>query len=147
MTTTITATVLVGGRASGTTLVLDEPVSFWGGVDSPTGTIREPRHPQLGEVLAGRILVMPHGRGSSSASSVLAEMITGGTGPLAIITRERDPILALGSIVATELSPDLTCPVLCVGNDYPILVAARHIVVDGPSLVLEQYDETRPADS
>jgi len=137
MTTTITATVLVGGRASGTTLVLDEPVSFWGGVDSPTGTIREPRHPQHGEVMAGRILVMPHGRGSSSASSVLAEMITGGSAPLAIITRERDPILALGSIVATELSPDLTCPVLCVGDDYQAVAAARNVVVDGSTLMLE----------
>ena len=53
--------------------------------------------------MTGRVLVMPSGRGSSSSSSVLAEAIRAGTGPVAIVLAEPDPIVALGAIVAREL--------------------------------------------
>ena len=45
--------VLVGGRGSGRALVLDEPLSFWGGLDAETGRLIEERHPQAGATLAG----------------------------------------------------------------------------------------------
>lgn len=95
--------VLVAGEASGVALVLDEPISFWGGLDPATGRLIDVHHPQAGEVVTGRVLVMPSGRGSSSSSSVLAEAIRAGTAPAAIVLREPDPIVALGSIVAREL--------------------------------------------
>jgi uncharacterized protein len=97
------ARTLVAGTAHGRALVLDQPLSFWGGVDPATGDIIDVRHPQHGANVAGRILVMPSGRGSSSSSSVLAEAIRAGTAPAAIVLREADPILALGAIVAREL--------------------------------------------
>lgn len=97
------ARALVAGEAEGEVLLLDEPLSFWGGVDPATGMIIDARHPQRGEVVTGRILVMPAGRGSSSSASVLAESIRGATAPLAIIVGEPDPILSLGAIVAREL--------------------------------------------
>jgi uncharacterized protein len=93
----------VGGRASGIALVLDEPLSFWGGVDPATGVVIDTHHPQMGASIAGRILVMPSGRGSSSSSYVLAEAIRAGTGPAAILLREPDGIISLGAIVAREL--------------------------------------------
>jgi len=97
------ARFLVGGDAEGIALVLDEPLSFWGGVDPATGRVIDVHHPQHGALLTGRILVMPAGRGSSSSSYVLAEAIRAGTAPAAIVSREADPILALGAIVAREL--------------------------------------------
>jgi predicted aconitase with swiveling domain len=97
------ARTLVAGSAEGEVLVLDEPLSFWGGVDPATGRVIEPRHPQAGAELAGRVLVMPSGRGSSSSSSVLAEAIRAGTAPPAIVLLEPDANVALGSIVAREL--------------------------------------------
>ena len=66
------ARTLVAGTAEGRALVLDEPLSFWGGIDPANGDIIDGRHPQHGANVAGRILVMPSGRGSSSSSSVLA---------------------------------------------------------------------------
>jgi predicted aconitase with swiveling domain len=66
------ARTLVAGQASGPALVLEEPLSFWGGVDTETGDIVDVHHPQRGENVSGRVLVMPSGRGSSSSSSVLA---------------------------------------------------------------------------
>jgi predicted aconitase with swiveling domain len=94
---------LVPGEAAAPAVVLDEPLSFWGGVDPATGRVVDRRHPQVGADLAGRIVVMPSGRGSSSSSSVLAEMVRAGTAPAAVILREPDAIVALGAVVAREL--------------------------------------------
>jgi predicted aconitase with swiveling domain len=106
---------LVAGTAEGPALVLGEPLSLWGGLDPATGDIIDVRHPQRGANVAGRVLVMPAGRGSSSSSSVLAEAIRAGTGPAAIVLGEPDPILALGAIVAREL----------FGTSIPVVVAAE----------------------
>jgi predicted aconitase with swiveling domain len=104
--------VLVAGEARGPALVLDEPLSFWGGVDPETGRVIDVHHPQLGVTMTGRVLVMPSGRGSSSSSSVLVESIHAGTGPVAIVMREPDPIIALGAIVVREL----------FGTRFPVVV-------------------------
>ncbi len=108
------ARVLVGGSAEGPALVLDEPLSFWGGVDPATGLVIDVHHPQRGASVAGRVLVMRSGRGSSSSSSVLAEAIRAGTAPAAIVLLEADAIVALGAIVAREL----------YGATIPVVVAA-----------------------
>jgi uncharacterized protein len=60
------AVTLVPGAASGPILRLDEPLSFWGGLDSATGAIIDRLHPQQDANIAGRMLMMPTGRGSSS---------------------------------------------------------------------------------
>lgn len=84
-------------------VVLVAPLSFWGGFNLHTGELSDPHHPQAGESLAGKILLMPSGRGSSSSSSVLAEAIRVGTAPIAILLLETDPIVVLGALVAREL--------------------------------------------
>lgn len=90
------------GSASGTLLRLDLPLSFWGGVDAD-GTIVDRHHPQAGQVVTGRVLAMTSGRGSSSSSSVLAELLRSGAGPAAVVLTEPDAVVALGAIVAAEL--------------------------------------------
>ena len=99
----MTGRVLAPGIVEGDVLALTEPLSLWGGLDPATGQILDPRHPQHGRVVTGRVLVLPSGRGSSSSSTVLAEAIRIGTAPAAIVLHEPDVILALGSIVAREL--------------------------------------------
>lgn len=106
---------LVPGPAEGIALVLSEPLSFWGGVDPADGTIIDRHHPQAGQSVRGNVLVMPSGRGSSSSSSVLAETIRAGTGPVAIVLAEPDGILALGALVASKLY-GRTTPVLVVDD-------------------------------
>jgi predicted aconitase with swiveling domain len=113
--TTFTGRALVAGEARGVTLVLEEPLSFWGGLDPTTGSLIDPRHPRYGVTITGRILLMPSGRGSSSSSSVLAESIRLGTAPAAIVLGETDPIVALGAIVARELY-GVGVPVVAVGS-------------------------------
>ena len=99
----VRGTVLADGTAEGLALRLDEPLSFWGGVDPATGQIIDARHPQRGTSVGGRILVMPSARGSSSSSSVLAETVRAGCAPAAILLGEPDLILAVGAVVAEEL--------------------------------------------
>ncbi|NJN83828.1 MAG: DUF126 domain-containing protein, partial [Caldilineaceae bacterium] len=84
--------VLVAGAGRGEVLVLAEALSLWGGLDPQSGEIIDRRHPDAGVFVAGRVLVLPAGRGSSSASSVLLEAVRAGVAPAAIITRERDAI-------------------------------------------------------
>lgn len=88
---------------TGLAFVLDEPLSLWGGMDPATGLIIDARHPQRGESVSGRVLVMRSGRGSSSSASVLAESVRAGSAPAAILLGEPDLILAIGSAVGEEL--------------------------------------------
>lgn len=111
MTARLQGAVLVPGRAAGPVLALAEPLSFWGGVDPATGRIIEARHPDHGRSVAGHILAMPAVRGSSSSSSILAELLRTGLGPLAILLGEPDEILVVGAVVARELY-GADCPVL-----------------------------------
>lgn len=121
--------VLVGGSATARALVLDEPLSLWGGLDPTTGEILEAGHPQRGEVLTERILVMPSGRGSSSSATVLAEAIRLGTAPAGIVLAEPDDIIVIGVLVAAEL----------YGTSIPVLIATTEsygAIVDGDVVVL-----------
>lgn len=90
------------GVGSGPPIRLRAPVSFWGGVGA-TGRIVDRRHPDVGAQLAGHVVIMVSGRGSSSSASVLAELIRVGAAPAAVVLAQPDPIIALGSIVAAEL--------------------------------------------
>ena len=133
-TQTFDAVTLVPGAASAPILRLDKPLSFWGGLDSATGTIIDRLHPQHGACVAGRILMMPTGRGSSSGSATLAEALRLGKGPAAILMLERDAIVVVGAMVAVELY-ELACPVaLADRRDWETLAAAASLALEaGPN--------------
>lgn len=119
----IAAETVTVGQGAGTPLLLTAPLSFWGGYDSATGRIIEPGHPQCGSSLAGKVMLMGRSKGSSSSSSVLAEALRNGTGPVAIVMLDRDLIVALGSIVAAELY-ECSVPIVTVSfADWEMLAA------------------------
>jgi len=125
----ISAATLAPGRAEGAPLSLDEPLSFWGGLDPKTGLIIDRWHPQAGERVGGRILMMPSGRGSSSGSAALAEAIRLAVGPAAILLLKRDAIVIVGALAAKELYGH-ACPVALVATeDWARLAAARRLDV------------------
>lgn len=134
---------LVPGEAQGEPLITDEPLSFWGGYDQHTGEIIDRRHPLSGEVAAGRVLVLPSTRGSSTTTAVLLEAVRLGAQPAAIIIRGRDSFLALASIVADELY-GLPFPVVALGaDDYARLMPSRWLRVhrDG-TIEIDPPDQT-----
>jgi hypothetical protein len=97
------------------------PLGFWGGFDPTTGRVIDRTHPACGELLTDRILVMPSGRGSSSASSILAEAIRARTAPAGILLSAPDPIIVVGAIVAFKLY-GRRCPVVVMeGLDFDLL--------------------------
>jgi uncharacterized protein len=106
----------VRGAASGPVLRLPTPLSFCGGVEAGTGRIIDHSQPHFGARMSGHVLVMPSGRGSSSASSVLAETIRNGAGPIAIIMARPDPIITSGAMVARSLY-GMVCPVVVAAID------------------------------
>lgn len=124
-------------EVNGPALVLEEPLSLWGGMDPATGEIVDAHHPQRGACLTGRVVVMRSGRGSSSSASVLAEAVRARTAPAAILLGEPDLILAIGSAVADEL----------YGVTVPIVVASERLadvgdgdeVRIGPGGVIEVF--------
>ncbi|MFA6155376.1 aconitase X swivel domain-containing protein [Mesorhizobium sp.] len=129
-------TFLVVGEGEGEALVFSQALSFWGGIDAATGEIIDHSHPGLGQNVAGKILVMPSGRGSSSSSSVLAEAIRRGTAPAGILIERPDPILAVGAIVA-EFLYEIRMPlVVCAIADF---VSGDRVVIgvreDGGAIV------------
>jgi len=130
------ARALTGGEVTAAALVLGEPLSFWGGFDPHDGRIIDRNHPQHGQVLTGRVLVMAAGRGSSSSSSVLAEAIRLGTAPAALVLGAPDAIIALGALAAAELYDQLV-PIV-------VLPAWRELP-DGTSLHVTAADAGGPA--
>ncbi|WP_245454990.1 DUF126 domain-containing protein [Mesorhizobium sp. M9A.F.Ca.ET.002.03.1.2] len=125
-------TFQLAGEAEGSALVLSQALSFWGGVNVETGDIIDHSHPDLGNNIAGKILVMASGRGSSSSSSVLAEAIRRGTAPAGILLERPDPILAVGAIVAEFL----------YGIGMPLVVCDTSGIVSGDRIEIGMAEGT-----
>ncbi len=109
---------LVEGTASGPVLVLERPLSFWGGVDPTNGHVSDPRHPQYGHSVAGRVLMMDRAVGSSSSSAIMLELIRNRAAPAAVVMGTADAILALGVLVARELGYETLPMMECPDLDY-----------------------------
>ena len=97
------ARVLVPGEAQGRLLRLEQPLSFWGGIDPASGRVIATGHPQAGLCVSDRIISLERSIGSSSGSSILLELMAQGRGPRGIILAETDAILTLGALVAREM--------------------------------------------
>ncbi len=131
------AEVLLPGSAEGEVLKLDRPISFWGGVDPESGRISDPRHPQHGESVAGRILVIPETIGSSSGSAVMLELIARRLAPAALILGKPDAILVLGVVVAREMDHDDPPPVLLLAPEGQATLASGQACRIGPEGSIE----------
>lgn len=130
---------LHGGAAAGPLFVLGAPLSFWGGVDPASGVVADPRHPDHGARLGGRILVMERTIGSSSSSAVMLELLRNQVAPAGVVVGEPDAILVLGVLVADELG----CPTipflevgargvgqLCGRQGAPAEIAEERLIVE-----------------
>jgi len=96
----LAARCIVAGAAAGEVLATSQSISFWGGVDPATGLINDPRHELFGQSIAGKILVFPYGKGSSTGSLMILELVRVNKAPAAMINLKTEPILATGPIVS-----------------------------------------------
>src|SRR5438132_11515287 len=91
---------LVPGRASGAASASPAPFSFVGGVGPATGWIVDGATGIAGERLEGRVFAFPTGKGSTVGSYVLYGLGKRGHGPIAIVNRRADAIVAVGATLA-----------------------------------------------
>ena len=88
------------GKATAEALVSTKSISFYGGVDPESGTIIEIGHPLEGQSMAGKILVFPHGKGSTVGSYIMYRLSKNGKAPAAIINQDCETIIAVGAIIS-----------------------------------------------
>jgi predicted aconitase with swiveling domain len=135
MAISLAGRALAPGTAAAEAIVLDEPLSLWGGLDPASGEVIEPRHPQRGVSLTGRVVVMMEVRGSSSSSSVLAEAARAGVAPAGFLLGSPDLILAIGSAVADELYR-VQIPVLVLDRtDLAVLRTGARVTISADGAV------------
>ena len=136
--------VLVPGTASGSLLVADTGLSFWGGVDPLSGDVIDQHHPLFGHNINGCVLAIPSGRGSCSGSGALLELILNGCAPAALIFTEAEDILTLGVMVAEALF-NHTLPVVRINRaDFSALESGHAAAINHDQLVLAPLDIELP---
>jgi len=117
------------GKVSGTALVSEKTISFYGGVDPNTGVIVERGHDLEGKSITGKVFVFPKGSGSTVGSYTLLRLKKNGKAPLAIINRECETIVAVGAIISD---------IPCVDNiDISKIKTGQKVKIDGDSGTVE----------
>jgi len=115
-------------------VVCDEGLSFWGGVDPDTGVIIDIHHPNCGEKLSGKIVLMPTSRGSCSGSGVLLQLAQNGNAPAALIFRETEDVLTLGAMIAERLFDKNIAVLRLVPKIYNLLSEEKSAKIDNLKL-------------
>jgi predicted aconitase with swiveling domain len=92
--------IISRGIAEGEALTTSQPISFYGGVDPETSEILEKGHELQGQLIKGKILVFPTGKGSTVGSYTLYRLKKGGVAPAGIINRECETVVAVGAIIS-----------------------------------------------
>ena len=126
--------VLLPGAARGRVLTLSAPISFWGGVDPKSGLVADPRHPESGQLISGKVLFVPETVGSSSAAAILLELVYSRRAPAAIVLHEPDAILLLGLIVAREMGYE-TPIALRLDRDQFAALDGRQLTISDSGLI------------
>jgi len=88
------------GKAEGEVLISKDAISFLGGINPKTGICEEKGHSLFGKCIANKILVFPHGKGSTVGSYVMLQLKKNKKAPAAIINLEAEPIIAVGAIIS-----------------------------------------------
>ncbi|MDB4444647.1 DUF126 domain-containing protein, partial [bacterium] len=95
----IKAKPVTKGVAEGEAIVSQMAISFTGGMDPDTGMIREPGHDLEGRCVAGKILVFPTGKGSTTGSWQFNAAFKRGNAPKGIINLKAEGVVAVSAII------------------------------------------------
>ena len=113
------------GCAEGEALVCRQPIGFNFGIDVVNGVITEYNHELFGKSIKDKILLFPHGKGSTGGSYVVYQLTKNKTGPKAIINMTTETIIAVGAIMGG-------IPVMdsLEKNPYDFISDGDHVKVD-----------------
>jgi predicted aconitase with swiveling domain/ADP-ribose pyrophosphatase YjhB (NUDIX family) len=110
------------GKGQGNIVLLKDPVSFLGGVDTKTGDLSVATG-KAGTSIKGKVFVFPKGRGSTVGSYTLLDMKKHGTQPSAIINERAETIVATGAVMANVPMVD--------SLDLSLFRDGDEVIVDG----------------
>lgn len=96
----LTGRAIYEGKAEGVALVSSTPMSFYGGVNPDTGEVVERGHELRGQSVKGKVLIFPHGKGSTVGSYVMYRLAKNGVAPSAIVNEKCETIVAVGAIIS-----------------------------------------------
>ena len=91
---------IVKGYFKGEAIVSRQPISFLGGVDPESGIITEKGHELKGLSLSKKVLIIPHGKGSTVGSYVIYSLAKRGLAPGAIVTTSLDVMILTGCVIS-----------------------------------------------
>ena len=95
----IKAKKVAPGIARAKAIVSHTAISFTGGVDPGTGIVREPGHELEGQSIAGKILVFPQGKGSTTGSWQFYATWKRGNAPKGIINVRAEGVVAVSAVI------------------------------------------------
>lgn len=124
---TVKCKTAVSGNVRAEILFSNDSFCFWGGADPATGIIRDNRHSNYQENMAGKAFAFPFGKGSSGAGLVILEMLRVGCEPAAIINLRSDPVILTGPLIAKHFY-NKNIPVVNLSEeDYKKLEGAKEV--------------------
>ncbi len=123
---------IVSGKASGEALVSEEPMCFYL-CDPETGEVIEKNHPLQGKSVAGKVLVLKSGKGSSVVQvDGFYQLWVKGNLPAAIIVKDTEPVLVSSAVVVDAIMVDR------MGTDpFEAIKDGDFVTVDAESETIE----------
>jgi predicted aconitase with swiveling domain len=140
MELTLKGCKIAPGKVHGEVLATNEPISFWGGVDPASGRIIDPRHELFGQEVCGKVLAFPYGKGSSTTSLIILELLRVAKAPAAIINIHTEPILATGPVVSRIFYNQGIPMITLKDSDFKRLKTGQQVVVDADNSAVHIKD-------
>ena len=119
--------IIVQGKAQGTVLKTTNPINFLGAVDKKTGIIRDEKYDIFEKSIKNKVLVFPHGIGSSVGAYTIYSLKYNQSSPIAMICQKADLTVASGCALAN-------IPMIVVSNEeFDSIKDGNSITVDTKS--------------
>ena len=119
--------VIVKGKTEGIILKTTSPINFLGAVDKKTGMIRDKKYDIFEKSIKDKILVFPHGIGSSVGAYTIYSLKANNVAPVAMICHKPDLTVASGCALAN-------IPMIVVTNEeFDSIQDGNHIIIDTKS--------------
>lgn len=125
--------VVKSGKAQGEALVTKSPISFLGGVNPDTGKIIEADHDLEGKSIENKILIFPHGKGSTVGSYVIYQLAENKKAPAGMININTEPIVATGAIIA-----DIPLIHRLEENPTEVIKSGDSVTINGDSITVNK---------
>lgn len=133
--TTLKGRSIFEGKCFGRAIISNKEISFLGSIDPDIGKVIQKDNDLFGNTVAGKILVFPNAVGSTVGSYSLYRMKKNNVAPKALVCKEAETIVAVGSIIS-EIPCIDTVDISKIKND-------DYLYVDANSGTIEKISEIK----